>query len=273
MTENGAEGLVTAVIVSGLPPVFAIVTGNDDVVPVVTEPNASVAGVTESTAAGRTPVPLIPTDPEPTELVTVSVAFDVVAAVGAYATVADTDAPAAIVAPTAGKPVTLYGALRLVTAVIVNGLPPVFAIVTLFDDVVPVVMLPNVSVAGDTESTAGGNTPVPVSDTEDVPAELTTVNVPLEAVAATGAKFTVAVTDCPAAMLVPAAGRPVAEKGAAGLVVDEIVSGLPPVFAMVTVRGAVVPVVTLPNAIDAGVTDSTPGPADPDVIETLETAC
>src|SRR6185295_5265182 len=78
---------------------------------------------------------------------------DATAAVGENVTVAVTLAPAAIVAPFAGRPVALNGAAGPVTVFTVNGAFPTLEIVTGTPaDVDPTETLPNGTDVGDTES-------------------------------------------------------------------------------------------------------------------------
>jgi len=226
-------------------------------------------------------VPLLPwpasaTVALPTDVTTPSEPVAAPATAGENFTDTAKDDPAARVAPAAGNPVAVNGTAGLLIELMVKALPPVFESVTVCAALLPSWTFPNDKLAGVTESTAGeGARPVPESATAPVPTELTTLSVALEATALLGAKVTVAATDWPADSVVPTAGRPAAENGAAKLPIELMVSALPPVFAIVTVCVALLPTSTFPNGCEAGVTDSTPGcaAAAPSTIETLATAC
>ena len=121
--------------------------------------------------------------------------MDEPATVGAKVTVAVTDCPAASVEPATGSPVTENGAATLEIELSVSGEPPLLAICTFSNAVLPTGTFPKGSVTGVTESTPGcGAMPVPVSEMEPVPPELTIEREPVAALAKIGAKVTVAVT-------------------------------------------------------------------------------
>ena len=115
-------------------------------------------------------------------------------------------------------------------------------------------------VGGETASTPGpGATPVPDNGIVREPTVLLMVRVPADGVGVDGEKRTVALTDCPAASTVPAAGSPTAENGAVNATAEPRVSEPTPELLMTMVCSAVVPLVTLPKSIGSGNTDSTPG--------------
>ena len=87
---------------------------------------------------------------------------------------------------------------------------------------------------------------VPVSVVVVVPALLAMVSVPVKVPAAAGAKLEVAVRVAPGARVAPLAGRPATVNGAAGAVIELIVSGLPPVLAMVMLRLLLEPMTIVP---------------------------
>ena len=151
--------------------------------------------------------------------------------------------------------------------------PPVLRMVTVRSALEPRVTVPKSSVSGSTESTPGvGTAPMPVSAAVAVPAELAMVSVPLKVPLPVGVNVEVAVVLAPGASVVPVAGSPLIVNGALGCVAVPIVSGLPPVLAMVMVRVLVWPVRTVPWSTGPGVTASTPG-LTPATTLTLDTAC
>ena len=149
--------------VTAVPPLFVRVTVADWVVPVVTLPNASLVGFSE-TVPGVTPVP-------ESDMVSVGFdAFDVIvtvplalpAACGANVTekvvLCEGFSVSGVVMPLSVNPVPLIDACETLTAV-----PPVLVRVTVADCVVPVVTLANASLFGLSDSVPGVM-PVPVSD-------------------------------------------------------------------------------------------------------------
>jgi hypothetical protein len=215
---------------------------SSDALPFVFHPPAVGSGMTTPVV----PVPVIVVEAEPAEVATVSVAVATDVSVGAKVIVAMTDWPAASDAPTAGKPVADNGADGPDMELIVNGLPPVLAIVTVRVVLVPIETDPKSMAPGVTDRTPGREAPTPVRDTVAFPADVARLSAPVAVPDAVGANVAVAMTVVPGAIAVPAAGHPITLYGAEGEVPDVTVRGLPPVLLMLIVRDAEDPVVTVP---------------------------
>ena len=139
-------------------PVLVMVMVRDPVLPMVTSPNAMDVGDTASTGAGAgVPLPVRGTVAVPALLVMVRFAAAEPVAVGVKTTVAVVVLPGATLVPGV-KPVIANGVV-VVAVLRVRVALPVLVMVTVRDPVLPMVMSPNATDAGVTDSTGAGVEP------------------------------------------------------------------------------------------------------------------
>ncbi len=131
----------------------------------------------------------------------------------------------------ASKPTFRPGGLDLVT---VTREPPVFFTVKASSFFCPTCTVPKSRLAG-SRARLPASAAVPESCTVPGPAEVSSASASVKLPTPVGAKFTVAVTDWPGMSVAPAAGAPLTEKGAAGMVSPLMTRLAPPTLVMVTV--------------------------------------
>ena len=171
----------------------------------------------------------------------------------------------------AGAPTVLNGAAGVDTDVIVSAAAPVLLTVMVRVALDPRATVPKATDVGLTVRVAVGGVE-PESAIVVVPAELAMTRLRLKVPAAVGVNWTVPVSEPPAGITVPTAGKPIVLNGAVGWVKLVMVSGALPVLAIESDCVCVVPTATDGSDTVAGVTVRRPeGP--PTVTLTSETAC
>ena len=136
---------------------------------------------------------------------------------------------------------------------ICKSVPPVFCTVKLLVTVPPELIVPK-SVDRGVITMLGAVPAEPVNDTVALPPLLLMTKLLMKVPVASGANVTVAVVCAPAASVVPFAGTPVTEYGAAGAVEVPNVNGWLPVFWIEIERAFVVFTVMAPKLTVGGVT-------------------
>src|SRR5258708_37265341 len=145
---NTPTGGAALVIVRLTLPVLAMSKLCVALCPTATEPKATGAGVMLRCGLPVTAVPASATVTEPALPFTTSEPLWLPAAVGAYATLTVTEAPAASVEPLEGRPVAVNGAVGTVDPVMVSDDVPVLVMLTLSVTLAPVGTVPKDSADG-----------------------------------------------------------------------------------------------------------------------------